>query len=115
MGKGFDTFMENPYWRGIFDNAPSQGLRDYYRIMFDASPFVEHDDADAVDTSTLEDIMLDRRDVEYLMEHAGMPQARGFYARCIRAIDEGGEGTCVFASSCRGEVRNPWYTPEGAV
>ena len=40
MGKGFDTFMENPYWRKIYDEAPSEYLKEYYRIMFDTSPIV---------------------------------------------------------------------------
>ena len=40
MGKGFDTFMENPYWKKVYEGAPSKELKEYYRIRFDTSPFV---------------------------------------------------------------------------
>ena len=40
MGKGFDTFMENPYWRKVYEDAPGEKLREYYKIRFDASGFV---------------------------------------------------------------------------
>ena len=40
MGKGFDTFMENPYYRELYENAPSQELKRYYELTWDRSPFV---------------------------------------------------------------------------
>ena len=35
MGVGFDTCMKNSFWKGIYDNAPSDEVKEYYRIMFD--------------------------------------------------------------------------------
>ena len=40
MGKGFDTFMENPYWRKVYEEAPSEELKEYYRLRYDLSTFV---------------------------------------------------------------------------
>ena len=114
MGKGFDTFMENPYWKGVYENAPSDELREYYRIMFDASPFIgENGDAGSVDMARLDDILIDERGIEYLLGHAGSPQAKMFYQKCLDAIAGEGEGTCIVASSLKGELRNPFYTPKG--
>ena len=32
MGKGFETFMENPYWRGVYESAPTEELKEYELI-----------------------------------------------------------------------------------
>lgn len=46
MGKGFDTFMDNPYWKRIYDEVPTDRLKDYYRIRYDASDFVNDEPVD---------------------------------------------------------------------
>lgn len=49
MGKGFDTFMENEYWKGVYDSSPSEDLKEYYRIMFDESPFLKESDGEDIE------------------------------------------------------------------
>ena len=117
MGKGFDTFMSNPYWRKTYEEAPSDYLRDYFRVMFDISPFV--DDPDQPDTtaeaetaeSELADIWLSEEELEYLKMNAGSPQAKAFYQKCIDLVANGDEDHKYVCASClKGEVRNPWFT-----
>ena len=112
MGKGFDTFMENPYWKGIYENAPSTYLQEYYRIMFDTSPFVTGEkDMDEASANRLRDIMLDKADIEYLLENAGIVQAKMHYAKCLDVLREHGDCDYIAASSFRADLRNPWYAP----
>ena len=33
--------MKNPYWKGIYENAPSEDLKQYFRIRFDHSDLAE--------------------------------------------------------------------------
>lgn len=40
MGKGFDEFMKNPYWKGFYENAPTDLLKSYLRLKFDNNYFV---------------------------------------------------------------------------
>lgn len=112
MGKGFDTFMENPYWRKIYEEAPGENLKEYYRIMFDTSPFVmdsSYRDEEAEDR--LGELWISQEELEYLLKHAGMAQAKAFYRKCIDTLKESGEeGLCVSARSLRGEIRNPYCT-----
>ena len=76
MGKGFDTFMQNPYYKEQYNNAPSEELKRYFRLTWDRSPFVMGSDYD----STKEDVelrkmRLTKSDVEYLAKFAvGGPQ-----------------------------------------
>ena len=111
MGKGFDTFMANPYWRRIYEEAPGEYLKEYYRIMFDSSPYVMGDDyQDEAAEARLKELWINAEELAYLRDHAGMNQAKAFYQRCIITLAEAEEeGLCVAASSLKGEIRNPWY------
>ncbi|MBR3377152.1 MAG: hypothetical protein IKG44_05690 [Mogibacterium sp.] len=111
MGKGFDAFMENPYWRKIYEEAPGEHLKEYYRIMFETSPFVMGDDyLDEVAEARLKELWISKGELEYLKEHSGIAQARAFYQRCIDKLnEEDEEGLCVSAACLKCEIRNPWY------
>lgn len=113
MGRGFDTFMENPYWRGIYEEAPGENLKEYYRIMFDISPFIMGSSfLDEETEARLEDLWILQEELEYLLHHASMVQAKMFYRKCISTLKEADvEGLCVSANCLRGEIRNPWYIP----
>ena len=65
MGKGFDTFMENPYWRKIYEDAPSEKLREYYKIRYDSSGFVEGKPIDV--DEQLERILLSKEEIQKLI------------------------------------------------
>ena len=111
MGKGFDTFMENPYWRKIYDEAPSEYLKEYYRIMFDTSPFVMGDDyIDEEAEAKLEDLWISKEELEYLKEHAGIAQAKIYYQKCIDKLNEADEEDLYILATClKCEIRNPWH------
>lgn len=34
MGKGFNTFIRNPYWANIYGNAP-KNIKSYYELTWD--------------------------------------------------------------------------------
>ncbi len=112
VGKGFDLFMENPYWKRIFDNAPSEELKEYYRLMFDYRSFESGPTLPAEIEKQFRELWLTRDELKYLLENAGMAQAKIQYSRCIKAIDDDPDATCVSAIACIGERRNPYYTPK---
>ena len=114
MGKGFDTFMENPYWRRIYEEAPGKNLKEYYRIMFDISPFIMGSNYKDEETEAkLDGLWISQDELDYLLQHASMAQAKIFYRKCISTLKEAGEeGLCVSARCLRGEIRNPWYIPQ---
>ena len=116
MGKGFDIFMDNPYWRRIYENAPSEELKEYYKIRFDISPFVYgenyHDDAAL---ARLEEILLSKSDIEYIQRFAGSGMARHFYEKFISKLTGEYEGWCFKASIFQAEIWNPWYQENGEV
>ena len=49
---GFDAFMDNPYWKRIYEEAPSDELRAYYKIMFNTSTFLRKKKAE-IESETL--------------------------------------------------------------
>lgn len=115
MGKGFDVFMENPYWKKQYDEAPSQTLKDYYRLMFDTTQFI---DDNPVDENTMEkklcSLRFNAEDLMYLRKYAGMGMAKALYSRVLDSLrTESGEyrGT-VSGPAFGAELRNPFYNPE---
>ena len=112
MGKGFDAFMANPYWRGIYENAPSDYVREYYQIMFDTSSFVlGSEGTDGKGVERMQELLLDQADIQYLLEHTSMAQAKMHYQKCLDVLAKSEKGTCIYAYVLTGEIRNPWYTP----
>ena len=110
MGKGFDTFMENPYWRKVYEEAPGEALKEYYRIRFDMSGFVmgeQYRDEDG--ERSLEELPLSKRDIEYLREHAGSGMARAYYQKYIERLSGEYEGRRFPAAAFQAEEWNPWY------
>ena len=113
MGKGFDTFMANPYWRRVYEEAPSEELKEYYRLRFDISRFVmgeDHRDAEAEDR--LEKLPLAKSDIEYIQKHAGSGMAKSYYEKFIRKLTGEYEGWCFPAAAFQVEDWNPWYNEE---
>ena len=35
---GFEAFMKNPSWKEIYDNAPTEFLKEYYKFEFNTDP-----------------------------------------------------------------------------
>ena len=109
MGKGFDTFMENPYWRKIYEDAPSEKLREYYRIRYEASAFI----GESVNVDEqLKRILLKKEEIQYIQKYAGSGQARHFYQGFIDRLSGEYEGYCFPDAAFLVEEWNPWYRPE---
>ena len=110
MGKGFDTFMENPYWRKIYEEAPSEGLKEYYRIRFDNSGFVAgKEDPDEDAEKRLSELILYKSDIQYIRRYAGSGMAKHYYEGAIRKLTGEYEGYGFPASRFLVEDWNPWY------
>ena len=115
MGRNFDHFMENDYWKSIYDNAPSEELREYYRIMFECYSFdTDENDIDGKEAADerLMEIILTRQDAEYILAHAGSPMAKRQYSKIITWLFDEEESDAVSASMFKGEIRNPEYREE---
>ncbi len=110
MGKGFDTFMDNPYWKRIYDEAPTERLKDYYRIRYDASDFVNDEPVDV--DEELERIPLSKEEIQYIQRFAGNGQARHYYQRFIDKLSGEYEGYCFPAAPFQVELWNPYYDEE---
>ena len=110
MGKGFDTFMENPYWKKVYEGAPSKELKEYYRIRFDTSPFVMGEKyRDESAESRLKELPLDKNDIQYIRKYAGSGQARHYYDGAIKKLSGEYEGYSLPAEAFQVELWNPWY------
>ena len=110
MGKGTDLFMQNPYWKEIYDNAPSEELKKYYRISFDFFSFSEVDKEQQKHAKgELEKIFLSKEDVKYLMSAAGSNIAKMYYHNALKVLSAENGKTGVPASMLIGEIRNPYY------
>ena len=106
MGKGFDVFMENEYWRQIYNEAPSDNLRKYYQIMFDISPYVMGDEyKDEQAETELKQIRLTKIDISYMQKNTTLIQAKMYYQRCMNKLTSGNEGSFIPAFYFRGEIR----------
>ena len=110
MGKGFDTFMENPYWRNVYEDAPGEKLREYYKIRFDASGFVNGERIEV--NEQLERILLSKNEIQYIQQYAGSGQARHYYQRFIDRLSGKYEGCRFPAVAFQVEEWNPWYNDE---
>ncbi len=110
MGKGFDTFMENPYWRKIYEDAPSDKLKEYYRIRYDASGFVNGEPIDV--DEKLERILLSKEEIQYIQKFAGNGQARHYFQTFIDKLSGEYEGYYFPAAAFQVEDWNPWYNAD---
>ena len=113
MKKTLELFMKNPYWKGIYDNAPSEEVKEYYRIMFEFFSFESDENDPGIEAAEerLMDLMLTRQDAEYVRDHSGMGIARGSYNKWIEKLFDEEKAEAISASFFRGELRNPYYQP----
>ena len=88
MGKGFDLFMQNPFYREQYENAPSKTLKRYYEISWDDSPFVNDDDGENEEANEeLRKMRFTKEDVEYLAKYAVGGQMKAFYKKWLKSFD----------------------------
>lgn len=84
--RGFDAFMENSSWKEIYDNAPTDLLKEYFRLKFATHPecFDELDD----DSDTkLQDLKRQFTSVEwqYLLDTTDNIVAKIYYKRMMQS------------------------------
>ncbi len=80
MGRGFITFMKNPYYREQYENAPSRRVKQYLELEWDSNPFVagiRYDDSRQCER--IRKLKLKKSDVMYLAQYAvGGPEKAAF-------------------------------------
>ena len=110
--KIFDHFMQNPYWKRIYEKAPSDECKEYYRIMFEYFSFeTDEEDEEGIQRADdrLTELMLTRQDAEYIRERAGSPMAKYHYRKIIMWWFDEEKAETAPASMFKGEIRNPDY------
>jgi len=114
--KGFSTFMNNPYWKSIYENAPSRELREFYKIRFETSPFVMGDDFhDAEKEKRMKELTLSKKDIQYIQKYAGSERAKRFYQKAIDKLSGEYDGYRLPADVFQVEIWNPWFEAEQSV
>ena len=76
MGRGFQKFMANPYWRKLYEEAPSDELREHLRRTFEYTITGRHSLSDGP-------LHLTSRDWRYLYDHAEGGAQRAFLKKAI--------------------------------
>ena len=114
MNTNFDTFMKNPYWKGIYENAPSEDLKQYFRIRFNSSD-LEEDAACHGESAEekLSAISLDKADIRYLLAFTRNGYARQFYRMFLDKLTGEHEGYRIKATVFQFEEWNPYFSPGG--
>lgn len=85
MGKGFEIFMKNDYWKEQYKNAPTDNLKEYYEMVFETSPFVVGDNVDVKLVKRAKELckMFGKEEVEYLAKYAVGGQEKVFYRKWL--------------------------------
>lgn len=86
MGKGFDTFMKNPYYRKMYEDAPTDKLKRMFRDEWDNSPFVTGDESD-MDEPSGKGEKLTKEEVEYLAKFAVGGMEKAMYKKWLATFD----------------------------
>lgn len=110
--KIFDSFMEKPYWRCVYEKAPSDECKEYYRIIFEYFSYeTDKKDEEGIRSAgdRLNKLMLTREDAEYIRARAGDPLAKHHYREIITWLFDGEGADTVPASMFKGEIRSPGH------
>lgn len=88
MAKGFDLFMQNPYYREQYENAPSKELKRYLELEWDSSPFVVGEDYDSSkEDEEMRNLQLQKSDVEYLAKYAVGGAEKAYFKKWLKKFD----------------------------
>ena len=86
MGKGFNTFMRNPYYRKMYEEAPTERLRKSFQVEWDNNPFITGKDPN-MDNSEGTGEKLTKEEVEYLARFAVGGAEKAFYKKWLATFD----------------------------
>lgn len=88
MGKGFDTFMQNPYYREQYEGAPTESLKKYFKQSWDRNPFIVGEDYDDTDSDQeIDESQFTKEEVEYLAKYAVGGQQKAFFKKWLASFD----------------------------
>jgi len=82
--RNLDEWLQNPSWKGIYDNAPSEACRKYLAMLFYASETEEEEAFDAMDQME-QNLSLD--DLRYMLQNSIGP-AKARYMSLIEKIEK---------------------------
>jgi len=88
MEKAVQKALKHPYWKKMFEEAPSEESKDYIRYTFYSSEYYDPDAEDAADFDKLQEQVeskLNAEDWEYLK---GMSPNSPFVGYCNQRIRE---------------------------
>lgn len=89
MGNGFDEFMKNPYYKGMYENAPTEKLKRYFELSWDTSSAVIDDDHDTrKEDEEIRSLHLSREEVEYLASFAVGGAEKAAYRKWLAQFDK---------------------------
>lgn len=89
MGKGFDVFMKNPYYREKYENAPTKKLKRYLELTWDSNPFVMGEDYDSSkEDEELRKLKLEKSEVEYLAKFAVGGAEKAMFKKWLASFDK---------------------------
>ena len=80
--RGFKIFIENPYWKEYYDNAPSEALKAYIKDDFNNNPFV----CSKPDPDPELKAALTKDDVQYLLEKAVGGREKSYYKKWMDSL-----------------------------
>ena len=88
MAKGFDLFMQNPYYREQYENAPSKELKRYLQLEWDSSPFAMGEDYDSSkEDEEMKNLKLSKSDVEYLAKYAVGGAEKAYFKKWLATFN----------------------------
>ncbi|MCR4578278.1 MAG: hypothetical protein K5784_10280 [Clostridiales bacterium] len=79
MSGQFDLFMRNPYYREMYENAPTEKLKRHFRRAWGDPTYVAEEN---------EDTHLSKPEVEYLAEYAVGGMEKAFFRKWLARFDQ---------------------------
>ena len=89
--ESFEAFMENPYWKETYENAPSEECKDYWRFSFYLSEYYDPDAPEASDFLEMKAFYHDRLSIEdwkYIKKNSSCSPFRGYINNRIKQLQE---------------------------
>lgn len=89
MEKALEAFMKNPHHKKVYEEAPSDECRDYYKAEYYYSKYYDPDAKDAdefIEMVKAPEEKLSIKDWQYLKEHVGNSPIIGYYNQKIKEL-----------------------------
>ena len=89
MQKAFEAFMKNPAHKRIYENAPSEACKDYYKSEYYYSKYFDPNSEDVeefVEMVKEPEKRLSVEDWEYIKDHVGNSPMVGYINKKIKEL-----------------------------